>query len=395
VTAGPRRLLVPAGIFAVTALSRLPFATTHLWAWDSTLYARALEHGFYVTADMATQRPHPPGYIWYVGTAALARLVLRDSNAALVAVSILASALASALLYVVARRYVPSSVALIAALAFAASPLVWTYSEVAYPYTLLALLSLVLGAWMLDGRRPVLMSLALGVLTGFRQDLLLVLGALWLWRILPLGPRAAAAAAGALAAGALMWAVPSALLSGGPAAYLGALSDQSSKVTGGSAAPPGMSQLTFNFAVAGEGLLWGLGPLWLVLIADAAWGATRAARGHARIRPTPLAVATLLWTLPALAFYLFVHLGEWGYVLGVVPPLTLAAAIRADRALARTPSRLWPAAAALAVAIPALVFLTTDIKFSAARIRAQDRAPTTYCVTWVAACSDIAISPRP
>ena len=76
--------LVALMIFVVTVLTRMPFATAHLYAWDSTLYARALEQGFHVTADPATESPHPPGYIWYVAVAALVRLAVRDSNAALV-----------------------------------------------------------------------------------------------------------------------------------------------------------------------------------------------------------------------------------------------------------------------------------------------------------------------
>src|SRR5947207_872187 len=74
-----------------TALSRLPFVADRLWEWDSVLYARALEHGFHVDAVLAGMRPHPPGYIFYVGAADVAKLVGLDSDHALVAVSVLAS----------------------------------------------------------------------------------------------------------------------------------------------------------------------------------------------------------------------------------------------------------------------------------------------------------------
>ncbi len=162
----------------VVVLSRLPFVTTHLWAWDSVLYARALEQGFHVAVDPRASRPHPPGYIWYVAAAQLARAVLGDSNSALVLVSILGAAACSALLWLVALRYVRPRVALIAALAFAASPVTWTYSEIAYPYTLLALLSLALGALFLARWRPLLLSVAFGALSGARQDILVLLAPL-------------------------------------------------------------------------------------------------------------------------------------------------------------------------------------------------------------------------
>src|SRR5262249_26881670 len=130
--------LVAALIFVATVATRVPFATAHLYAWDSTLYARALEHGFHVTADPATASPHPPWYIWVVAVAALVRYVLGDSNAALVTVSILASALAAAAFYLIARRSVREPVAITGAGAFALSPVIWFYGEVAYPYTVLA-----------------------------------------------------------------------------------------------------------------------------------------------------------------------------------------------------------------------------------------------------------------
>ena len=85
--------MIASALAALVLVSRVPFASQTLWAWDSVLYARALEQGFHVGVDLADQRPHPPGYVFYVGIAAAFRLVTRDSNAALVIVSVLASAL--------------------------------------------------------------------------------------------------------------------------------------------------------------------------------------------------------------------------------------------------------------------------------------------------------------
>ena len=79
------------------------------------LYARALEHGFHVDFDLVDQRPHAPGYILYVATAALARTATGDSNAALVLVSMVASAAAAAALYLFAQRFASRGAALAAA----------------------------------------------------------------------------------------------------------------------------------------------------------------------------------------------------------------------------------------------------------------------------------------
>ena len=363
---------IAALIFAGTIATRVPFATAHLYAWDSTLYARALEHGFHVTADPATESPHPPGYIWYVGLAALVRAVVHDSNAALVIVSIIASALAGAAFYLIARRLAREGIAITAALAFVLSPVVWMYSEVAYPYTVLALLSLVLGWWLVDGRRPLLQSATFGLMLGFRQDLLLILGVLWLWRIARLGARRAALAVGVLGAASLTWAIPTVVLSGGPAEYARALTEQSAMVVAGSVPTSGASALAVFLVLMGEPLIWGLFPLGLLLVADGAWLLVRIARGRVVGLPRGLALAFLLWTAPAMAFYVLVHIGEWGYVLSVIPPVLLAAATRADRAVARVPSATWPALAAAVVLVPALTFLFVEMRFSAERLRQRE-----------------------
>lgn len=359
------RGLAAATIFLLVVLARLPFVTTHLWAWDSVLYARALEQGFHVDADVAGSRPHPPGYLWYVGAAQLARLVLGDSNAALVLVSILASAACAALLWLLATRYVRPLVALTAALAFAASPVVWAYSEVAYPYTVLAAVSLGLGALFLDARRPLLASLIFGIVSGARQDVLVLLAPLWLWSLRPLAPRRLAAATAVVAAGALAWWVPSALLSGGPLAYTQAVLLQGGKVATTYSAPAhGVRALLFNLGLTTEALGWGLG-LMAIPLAMAAGAAALRAASRRSLRLGPRATGLLVWAAPALGFYALVHIGEWGYVLSVLPALFLAAAVVADRALGARAIERWAPAGALAVLLPALVFVAGDGAYKA------------------------------
>lgn len=362
---------VGALLFAAVVLARLPFATTQLWAWDSVLYARALELGFHVDADPSGSRPHPPGYIWYVGAAQLARAFIGDSNAALVLLSILASAAGAALLWLVASRWMGPGVALLIAAAYAASPLVWTYSEVAYPYTTLGLVSLVLGALFIDGRRPLVASLAFGLLSGVRQDILVLLAPLWLWSMWGLPPRRIAAASALTSVGVLMWWVPSAMLSGGPLAYLEALFGQTGRIASTYSVPAnGMGALAYNTGFTLEALAWGLGLLAVPLLAGAGRLAARARRRTA-VRPDRISLGLAIWAGPALAFYAAVHIGEWGYVLSVLPPLYLAAGLALERARTLVPSRRWLTAGVLAAVMPGVLFLAADEAHAATWGRAQ------------------------
>jgi len=63
------------GLFAFALITRLPFATTNLYAPDSVLYARGMER-----FDPSDQRPQPPGYLWYVLLLRGIDLVTQDPN---------------------------------------------------------------------------------------------------------------------------------------------------------------------------------------------------------------------------------------------------------------------------------------------------------------------------
>lgn len=67
--------MLPAVLATIWVATRLPYVTHWLWEWDSALYARALEQAFHVSADLGDQPPHPPGYVFYVAAAGMARTV--------------------------------------------------------------------------------------------------------------------------------------------------------------------------------------------------------------------------------------------------------------------------------------------------------------------------------
>jgi 4-amino-4-deoxy-L-arabinose transferase-like glycosyltransferase len=360
---------VAAVLAALAIVARLPFATHTLWAWDSVLYARALEQGFHVGVDLADQRPHPPGYLFYVGAAAAVRLFTGDSNAALVVISALASGLTAAAVYLVCRRYADRALALVIALGAATAPLAWTYGEVAMPYALLGLLSIVLAVVVRDARaRPwpaaLIASAGLGLAAGFRQDVLLLLGPLWLWMLTARPWRERALCIAAVGVAGLGWFLPSAWLSGGLTAYLASLGGQAARVSELSPAA-GSDALLRNTLLTVYALWWGLLGFALLLVAGIV------ARFRARMRLSEDAAFFALWLVPAALVYVTIHIGDPGYLMSVLPGLYVGCAALLAPVAAKAP-RAIVAATALLVALNVGVFVAADTPFAAGAIARHD-----------------------
>ena len=369
---------IAAALFALTLATRIPFMSGQLWAWDSVLYARALEDGFHVDYVTANQRPHPPGYLLYIAAAAVARRFTADSNSALVVISMIASALAVAALFLFARRFASDRSAALVAIGFALSPLVWHYSEVAYPYTVVGLLSIVLAACFAHthGRgttAALIASAAFGAIAGFRQDLLMILGPLWIWMVCPLPWRARAAAVGMVSLGILTWLVPTMVLSGGPFPYLSSLFRQTDFVRATySVLAQGLPALGTNIGMTLYAVAWGLGLFALPVVALGGGAAYRAVRRR-RAAVSEREAFLIAWIVPALMFYIVLHIGEWGYVLSILPGLYVFAALGIDRipTVRRAARRI---AIAASVVAPIVLFTASPAPFSAAAINGHDWA---------------------
>ncbi len=377
-----RPWLLPALIGLGVIATRLPFAAEQLWAWDSVLYARALERGFHVDYDLAGQRPQPPGYILYLAFASLFRALGADTNAALVLVSVVSSGLGAAAIFALARRFVPAPAAAIATAAYACDPLVWTYGVIAYPYALLGALSVTLASLFLyarDGgaRWRLFASLTFGLVGGFRQDLYLLLGVLWLWMLARATWRERALCAGLATIGIAVWLFPTAALSGGLGAYLGALAQQTDQVRSTySVQAQGLEALWENARFTLYALAWGLLGTAILL------AGVGLARGLVFLRERPRGVGQralffAAWLLPGILFYVAVHIGEWGYVLSVLPGLYVLSAVaiaRVARELRGRARTAWLGFAAAGALLPALIFVASAERFSAAAVDRHDAA---------------------
>ncbi|HEY7139219.1 MAG TPA: hypothetical protein VIE44_03915 [Methylomirabilota bacterium] len=300
------------GLAALTFATRWPYRGRLLPTWDAVQFALALER-----YDVVRHQPHPPGYILYVALARLLDGRIGDPAATLADLAVVASAIAVLLVYQLGWHLYGRAAAAVAALGLVASPLFWAYGVVGLSYTTEAALAtgIALGAWqMRRGSAGALVGSAvlLGVAGGMRQSLLLIMSPLWLgmaWRGFR-RPRPVLGGLGLVLLTTAAWLAPMLWLTGVERYWAATVELYESTVR--ATAFPGEGW-TRNVTGLGEAGLVGVGLFLPVL----AWGLRRAPGrlmcGGDR------ALLFALWTLPALAVYALVHLGQSGYLLTVLP----------------------------------------------------------------------------
>lgn len=378
--------------FALGVLTRTPFQTENLWAHDSVLYERGIER-----FDPLEQRPQPPGYLYYVLLLRALAVLTADANRAMTLVSLVAGAATVALLYVLASRLYDERTGRISALLLLTAVTFWAYGGIAYPYTLLAMLTV--GCALLFWRAAtaaasqrsgalVLASAAWGVAIGFRSDLAVFVAPLWLIAAWGAGRLAAVGAAATVAALAAFWYVASGVAAGGIDRFAEAVRSQAAFIDQrysvfGAKGPRAFTDNAYELArYLGRGLYFLAPLLAAVLISDSARRIELADRRRA--------LFLLAWTLTPLAIYLPVHVGEYGYVFSMLPGLAVIAA-RGAIALARglRVPRALPWIVASVVLANAAIFLLSDSPLSARDVIARDRG-TTEKSEYLGTSSDLA-----
>ena len=370
--AGPSDRFAALALFLLTIVTRLPFLTHLLFNWDAANFAFALD-----SFDVTQHRPHPPGYPLFVLSGWLVRLVVHDANLALVLVSMTLSAAAVAATYWAGNRLFSRPVGLGAALLLLTSVTFWTYGAVALAYPALALASaLALGLTAASPGRttPLVLSLLLGIASGFRPDLLLWLGPLWAWTLLRSGWRSAVPAAALAFALVLGWLVPTIVLSGGVDAYVAVMRAYVGidVVTRYSVAAQGASGFVTNLRDTAAYLVYALYAALPLL----AWAMVKGFRQwRALLRDLRLPAFALLLAPPAL-FLPFIHVGDPGYVFTLLPPLLLLAAQALLHRLLQPSSPHWQAWTILGLVVLAnsAIFLDRERPLTAWGLHRHDQA---------------------
>src|ERR1051326_1835356 len=130
--------------------------------------------------DPVTHQPHPPGYFLYVYLARLISRFIGDDNAALVALSVVASCGAAWAIYLLTRQWFGVRAGRFAVVLFLFSPLAWFHGIVALTYIVEAFFSALIGycCWRAcrgEARFALLASVIFALAAGFRPSTALLL----------------------------------------------------------------------------------------------------------------------------------------------------------------------------------------------------------------------------
>ena len=365
------KVVLSALLLLAGGLSRLPFVGSIPINWDAVQFALGV-----VRFDLHAHQPHPPGYILYVLMGRAVNLLVGDPSLSLALLSVLASAVTVPLVYLLALDiFDDRGVALGAALLVLGSPLAFYYGSVGLTYMPEMALSAAVGwaAWRVRKtstfRSVLIMAVLLGLSGGVRQTSMVVLLPVCIWALWG-GPRKSMAAFGATLAGVtLLWLVPLGMLSGGPDAYLHE-NNLLAQTT---------SRQTSIFAVGIEGPAYNLAFEGLALVVGLAFGTIPLGLWALRVirfslgRELKRFVAW--WVVPAIVLYGLSHVGQYGYVLVVLPPLAMLSAlcvrvlVGSDAGLA---NRAVLVCGVLSLA-SAMYFLVAQGPTTASNISANDR----------------------
>ena len=363
-----------AGLSAISILmlvSRIPFTSKILYHWDSVNFAYAIAE-----FNLAKEQPQPPGYILYIWLCRLVNLIVNDPQTTMVVISIAASIGAVVAIYFLGETMYNPKVGWLSAGFMATSPLFWFYNEIALPHSVDAFLVilgvLLLYKTMLGDRRYLLPAVVLfAVAGGVRQQTLVFLAPLILFSIRKVGWKwfIAAGAVGVIVS--LAWFIPLITLSGGLSNYLQVMRDFSDRfqTTTSLFMGAGMRGFTRN---AIKLILYSVFGCGIVLL-PAAYLAIRQILTMREKRPGERSIFLVLWVLPAIMYYLLVHMGQQGLIFVFLPALILLGAAGLDAAFINRTSLLLVSALVLILVNSSIFLLLPEYPFGAGQQRMLTR----------------------
>ena len=383
-------IIIAGSLFILGMITRVPFVSRTIFEGDSARFAMAMK-GY----DVAQMRPHAPGYILYVAAAKFTDLFLHDTRVSLIGVSLLSSALAVCALYLLSVQMYGSSNAVISAVLLLTSPLYWFNGEMPFTYALEGFLSVIFALacyQLLCGKKGWLLisGVALGLVTGVRQHIVIMLFPLWLYAMRRYSWKQVTASLLAFGLTCLVWFVPMITLTGGVEKYYAASYAQVHTWV--------KHPAPFLLQIVGRGKVFAG-----FMVYSLCFGLLPMLYFYGRLSKIPNLVKDsrmiflLIWLVPPVLFLIGVNVFNPGHVVVVLPPLfiCLAESIKgaamdlqkaAQKVVLRVASPLRTSLFALfsykvnlvalvivLVCVNTYIFLFKETRVSYATIRAGDR----------------------
>ena len=205
------------------------------------------------------------------------------------------------------------------------SPLLWFESEVALNYSVDFFLVSVLGLLLIkqwQGNRSLWFwsAVLMAVTGGIRVHDIVFLGPLWLLALVRLNWKQRILSLAVFSVVVLAWAIPMITLSGGLRGYIDVFLAESGQITS-EASLFVFDQLGLNLFRLGIYLVYGL----LAGLIPLAWGAWKFVRKLRDGIRQPLFLPVLLWLLPSILFFVFIHIRQAGHIILLLPVLYVLA----------------------------------------------------------------------
>ncbi len=353
--------LICLAIGIITIVSTLPFVSSYLFGWDSAQFAFGI-HDF----NIEKHQPHPPGFPVLIFLARMLYFFLGDANLSLIGIMLTFSVAASVAYYLFIYDITGDRVlSVFSTLFFICNPVFWFNREVALTYAADALAGTLLPylayriVYKHDARYIYPLAASLAIMGGVRSFLIPLFSLLFIYSLLHIR-KESAGCAGPLSftdfdfkkimAGVvifmvaiLLWFLPVSFLSGGPGHYLRVNSEYFNSIAKDSSWLSGAPwrvthtqiRLVISALFAGiTGIMIPIAFLAIIKIKQAVMRKT-ADSGAEKTRTGTGALFVLCWIVPSLLIYGFVHFGNAGYVLTIVPVFHIIATFGMKHMLTR------------------------------------------------------------
>jgi len=319
-------LLIIIILSLMVLLTRIPFMSHFLYEYDSVSYALAFQH-----FNISLYQPQAPGYIFFVALGKIVNLFFNNPNSSMIFISIVFSILTVILVYFLAKQMFSREIGVVACIFLIFNYVFWLYGETATIYMCESLFATLIAytSYQLlrgDNRFLYISSIVLGLSGGFRQDLIVFMFPLWLFCLVyqDFDYKKIFKAFMVLIASAMLWFIPTILLSGGLMKYL--LINNSQLV--GSIQNTSLflgANLSSQLAMDSELLSWtilGIGILSIFILLIFTCFNLKRVFSLSNLKNNKT-IFLILWIIPAFLFYLLLYIGILGYTLVYLPVFAL------------------------------------------------------------------------